>query len=237
MSERRDKIKLYDWILQEFTVAARMSLVEELKPHLSPLIQPRASVLDLCCGAGPFSFSFEEMGAQVTALDIAPSMISMAKAEAGRRKSGARFVEADVLNYDLGVGVFDLAVLLGNTIADFSIGDTFALSKKVHSALKPGGEFALNYRDWLYRFIRQTGATEFIQQEGPERITVRMKQYQPEQAAYTETYMKHSTGETCDYTSYIYTPVLVRLALRENFKLTNRVRLGEESFFDIYKRL
>ncbi len=237
MSEKARQIKLYDWILQEFTVAARASLVAALKPYLVPLAPSKARVLDLCCGTGPFAFLFEEMGARVTAIDIAPSMIKKAREEAARRKSGVEFIEADVFTYNLGAQSYDLAVLLGNTLSDFSITSFISLKEKVRQALKPGGHFALHYRDGLAQFIHEHGHDERTQQEAPDKITVRFTKYLPEESAYIETYLNHMTGESYDYASYIYTSALVKLAIGQGFTLTKSESVGDNSFLDIFKRL
>jgi len=90
-------ITLYEWIVERFTAAGRAEFVEQLAPTFEQLVEPQARVLDLCCGAGPFSFLFEQLGAEVTGLDNAPFMIDLARQEAGRRGSSVEFVLADVL--------------------------------------------------------------------------------------------------------------------------------------------
>lgn len=49
---------------------------------------PGLAVLDLGCGAGHAAFALAEGGAQVTAYDLAPEMLAVVEAEAGRRGLG-----------------------------------------------------------------------------------------------------------------------------------------------------
>jgi SAM-dependent methyltransferase len=64
--DTKNAIVLYEWILQEFTLDRRAGFVNSLAPYLTALLHPGDRVLDLCCGAGPFSFFFEEQAARVT---------------------------------------------------------------------------------------------------------------------------------------------------------------------------
>ena len=59
---RTRPIPLDQWIAHKFTVQGRGDFVALLAPLFSPYVRPGARVLDLCCGAGPFSFYFEERG-------------------------------------------------------------------------------------------------------------------------------------------------------------------------------
>jgi SAM-dependent methyltransferase len=216
-------ITLYDWILKEFTVEARAEFVNYLGPHLDPLIHPGDRVLDLCCGTGPFAFWLEERGARVTAIDFAPYMIERARQEASERGSTVEFVTADVLEHDLGHARFDLVAFLGNTLSDFSLNRFVRLANRAH-----------HYVDGLHDFIEGGYPKEAIQQEAPYRITRRFKHYLPEEAAYVETYVNEATGETYDYTSYVYAPPVVRLAVAGLFELEYPFPLSERSFLDVF---
>jgi SAM-dependent methyltransferase len=134
-------ITLYEWIIERFTIAGRAEFVEQLAPTFEQLVEPRAQVLDLCCGAGPFSFLFERLGADVTGLDNAPFMIDLARQEAGRRGSSVEFVLADVLEHDLRPQHYDLVAFIGNTVSDFSLEAAVRLVEKVQTAVRPGGRF------------------------------------------------------------------------------------------------
>jgi len=230
-------ITLYKWILQEFTAESRADFVTCLGPHLAALVHPQDRVLDLCCGAGPFSFFFEQHGAQVTAIDFAPYMIQLAQEAARNRQSAVKFIQADVLTHDLGIEQFNLVAFLGNTVSDFPLSSFIELGHRTHKALKRDGRFAIHYVDGLYQFIQEGYPKEQVQQEEPERITRRFKAYLPEKAGYTEIYENEATGETYEYTSYVYTPPHVRLAMAGLFKLEQVIRLSEKSFLDVFLKL
>jgi SAM-dependent methyltransferase len=234
---QNNAIALYKWILQEFTVEGRADFVNSLGPYLATLIHPGDRVLDLCCGAGPFSFFLEEHGAKVTAIDFAPYMIQLAQEAARNRQSTVQFLQADVLTHDLGTEQFDLVVFLGNTISDFPLSSFIELGQKISRSLKQAGRFAIHYVDGLHQFIQESYPRQEVQQEKPERITRRFKTYLPEKAGYIEIYKNEETGETYEYTSYVYAPPLVRLALARLFELERGIRLSERSFLDVFLKL
>ncbi len=229
-----ESITLYNWILQEFTTSRRAEFVNLIAPHIKLFFQPRDHVLDLCCGTGPISFWLEGQGAYVTAIDFAPYMIDLARQEAARLGSAVNFVQADVLSHPLPAEEFDLVVFLGNTVSDFSLQSFRRLSYKVKDALKPNKQFIIHYIDGLYSFIQGNYPKESIQQETPIRITRCFKGYLPETGAYIDVYKNEASGEVYEYTSYLYTPPLVRLAINESFKFEQSIVLTPRSFVDVF---
>lgn len=234
---QNNSITLYEWILQEFTVEGRADAVKYLGAHLSALVDQGDRVLDLCCGTGPFSFFLEEQGAKVTAVDFAPYMIQVAQEAARRRRSAVDFIQADVRTHDLGTEQFDVVVFLGNTVSDFPLDSFIRLGQQVSKALKPGGRFAIHYIDGLYQFVQEQYPREGVQQEEPVRITRSFKEYLPETASYVEVYVNEATGDVYEYTSYIYSPPLVRLALGKRFELEQAIRVSPRSFLDIFMKV
>lgn len=229
-------IVLYEWIHQEFTLERRAAFVKSLAPHLATVVQPGDRVLDLCCGAGPFSFFLEEHGAKVTAVDLAPYMIRLAREEARKRSSAVEFVQADVLAHDWGSEQFDLAVLLGNTVSDFPLERFVDLARKVGAALKRGGTFAVHYLDGLRPFVQGEYVRVGVQQEEPPRISRRFKEYRSDVAAYVEVYTNAATGVAYEYTSYLYAPPFLRLALRGVFELRRAISVGTRGSLDVFSK-
>ncbi len=205
-------------------------------PELAPLIGPGDHVLDLCCGAGPWSFFFEERGATVLGIDFAPFMIEQAQRDSERRRSKVEFVQADVLTHDFGEDRFDLAVLLGNTVADLAPRDYCSLLKRIHRALETNGEFAVQYIDGVAYFERERFPEKGVEQEEPVRITRQYKEYRPEDAAWVVTYTNESTGETYDYTSYIYPAGLLRALMEPHFALVRSTQISQASFLDVFAK-
>lgn len=235
---KNQAITLYRWILNQFIADGSRALeaVRLMGPELAPLIRPGDQVLDLCCGAGPWSFFFEERGATVLGIDLAPFMIEQARRDSERRGSKVEFVQTDVLTHDVGEDRFDLAVLMGNTLADLAPSDFVSLLKRIHRALKPIGKFAMQYRDGVAYFEAERLQEEGVEQEEPVRITRRYKEHRPEEAAWVVTYTNESTGETYDYTSYIYPAGLLRALMAPWFGLTRSTRISESSFLDVFAK-
>ncbi len=231
---KNETITLYMWILREFSVEGRAKSVSKMGPELASLIRPGDEVLDLCCGAGPFSFFLEEQGAKVTAIDFAPYMIQLAQDEAASRGSMVDFTLADALTHDLGLDRFDLVVFLGSAVAEFPAQQFGQLARKVRRALKPRGRFAIHYLDRVLDLQEESYPREGVVQEEPERITWRYKEYLAQEGAYVTTYTNQSTGEEYEYTSHIYTAPLLRLAMGELFEMERSIQLSERSFLDIF---
>ncbi len=231
-----DGSQLYKWIQDRFTVEARSESVDKVRVHLAELIQPADRVLDLCCGGGAFSFLVEQLGGEATGIDIAPYMIERAVAEAAARGSTATFLHGDVLEFDLGVNRYDLVILMGNTLTDFSASQFAELARRVHHWLKPDGIFAIDYIDGALLHASLEGKTEGLEQDRPVRVSWRFKQFILEEAAFVVTYRNEATGEEHDYTSYLYHVPSVQAELRFGYERERLIPLSERSVLDIYRR-
>jgi SAM-dependent methyltransferase len=229
-----DNNTIYEWILKAFTVSARAKSVHHIKPYLITLVQPGDKILDLCCGSGPASFWFEELGAKVIGVDIAPYMIALARDEASIRNSSVEFIEADILKFDLGQDCFDMVSCFGNSISSFPPSDFAKLGRKVATALKPLGRFILQYHDGSYEYMQGGVAREGVYQEKPERITFRFKSYLPEIGAYVKTIRNETRGEEYQRKGYIYTVPIVQLAMSDTLKLGRHIVIAENHFMDIF---
>jgi demethylmenaquinone methyltransferase / 2-methoxy-6-polyprenyl-1,4-benzoquinol methylase len=75
------------------------------------LRDPRARVLDLCCGTGDLALAFWKEapnGAEIVASDFVPEMLVRARSKANARAAKITFVEADALALPFGDNFFDL---------------------------------------------------------------------------------------------------------------------------------
>jgi len=97
----------FDWFANQFTSKRREEFIEKIYPHMRSYLKPADRVLDLCCGAGSITVFLEEQGTQVTGIDLAPYLITLARQEAVQRSAKAIFVQANVLTYPLGKGIYD----------------------------------------------------------------------------------------------------------------------------------
>lgn len=104
--------------------------------------EARNRVIDLCSGDGWFTLQIARAVCHVTAIDIDPQMLDVARMRLG---------EAGVTNCDFVAGdAYDLATLVSKP-ADFvfmanafhGVPDGLRLAKAVHAALRPDGLFAI----------------------------------------------------------------------------------------------
>jgi SAM-dependent methyltransferase len=231
-----DNNTVYTWILQTFTVSARATSFEYAEPYLSALVRPGDKALDLCCGSGPLSFWLEDHGVQVTGMDLADYMITLAKEEAARRNSTVEFIQADIFMQALGQECFDLITCFGNSISDFPVSDFARLGQKIWGALKPGGRFAVEYHDGSYGYMQGAAVRAGVYQEIPERIVFQFKEYLPEIGACVKTIRNETRSEEYDRKEYIYTVPTVECAMRSALELEQHIVLNENDFLDVFVR-
>ncbi len=74
-------ITLYEWIQDQFAPGSPQAnaAIDLIGPHLAGVVHEGDMVLDLCCGAGTWSFFLEDMGASVVGVDFAEYMIDRAQ--------------------------------------------------------------------------------------------------------------------------------------------------------------
>jgi SAM-dependent methyltransferase len=107
-------------------------------------------VLELGCGAGDLSAELLRRGARLTAIDISPGMVELARS----RAAGASFVVAPAEETGLPDGSFDL--VLGKWVLHHV--DVAAAAREVHRLLRPGGRavfFENQDRNPLLRLARR----------------------------------------------------------------------------------
>jgi SAM-dependent methyltransferase len=109
-----------------------------------------AAVLELGCGAGDLSVELLRRGARLTAIDISPGMVDLARSRAG----GASFVVAPAEETGLPAASFDLVV--GKWVLHHV--DVAAAAREVHRLLRPGARavfFENQDRNPLLRLARR----------------------------------------------------------------------------------
>lgn len=226
----------FDWFANQFTIEARAEFLARIGPYLTSLFKHGDRVLDLCCGAGPVAFFLEEQGASVTGIDLAPSLIEMARQEADKRHSQAEFIQANVLTHPLGNQLYDLVVCLGNAILDFPHRSFPEFRDRVFQALKSGGHFVIGYRDGLLRVTDMSEPPEVIEQGLEGQVRRRFKEYDPVLGAYKMEYRHLSRNETYDAIGYVYTGPLIRIVMETRFEFEQSIRLDKASFLDVYSK-
>jgi SAM-dependent methyltransferase len=100
-------------------------------------------VCDLGCGPGLYTTRFAALGAQVTGIDFSESSLAHARAEAKTAGQDIIYVQADYTNSRLPTET-DLFTLIFCDFCALSPPQRRGLLREVHTALKPGGHFALD---------------------------------------------------------------------------------------------
>jgi len=223
----------FDWFANQFTSTRREEFIEKIYPHVNPYLKPGDRVVDLGCGPGSITIFLEEQGAQITGIDLAPGLIALAREEAIKRGAKADFIQANVLDYPLGDGIYDLAVCFGNPLTDFPHQSFPKFRDRVFNALKPGGHFILEYIDGLKRVASMSEPKEVVEQGVDSQIVRCFKGYDPSTGAYTMEFRRLSTKETYEATEYVYIGPLIRLLMEVRFDFVRSIRL-DYSFMDVY---
>jgi ubiquinone/menaquinone biosynthesis C-methylase UbiE len=231
-----DPIMLYEWIGGRFVPgsAEADTAVGLIGPHVRPFVSEGCRVLDLCCGAGVWSLWAAELGARVEGVDVAAHMIARARSEADERGLDATFVQADVSQRDHGDRRFDVALLMGNSIADLSHAEFETGMERVHRGLVPGGRVLIHYLDGDEYLADARAAGGGVDLEEPERITWTFTEHQPAGRCWVATYINTTTGEQYEYTTYIHTRLSMHAVLEPAFALDRSFPLSERSHLDVW---
>ncbi len=113
----------------------------DLKAALSKYNIKSGSLLDIGTGAGTQSTLLANLGFTVTATDISPTAIELAKTHARQKKAEVNFLIDDIRNSKI-EGTFDLIVDRG-TFHTLHSEERDAYVEKIHDLLKPDGYFFL----------------------------------------------------------------------------------------------
>jgi SAM-dependent methyltransferase len=226
-------IAVFDWFANQFTSDRRDEFIEKIYPHIKSYLKSGDRVVDLGCGAGSITLFLEEQGSQITGIDLAPGLIALAREETSKRGAKVDFIQANVLNYALGEGVYDLAVCFGNPLTDFPHQCFPGFRDRVFNALKSGGFFILEYIDGLKRVAWLSEPEEVIEQGFDSQIIRRFKGYDPANGAYKMEYCRLSTNEIYEVTEYVYIGPLIRLLMEVKFEFMQSIQL-DHSFLDVY---
>ena len=232
-----ENIRLYQWIEDRFAPGSpeAEAALEMVGPYVRPFVTLGSHALDLCCGAGAWSLWMAELGARVVGVDVATHMIQRAHAEAARRNLSAAFVVGDVSNHDHGADQFDVALLMGNSIADLSHPDFESTVRMVRKALVPGGRFLVHYLDGRRYLADARAEGGGVELETPERITWVFTEHRPEDGCWVATYTNETTGERYEYTTFVHTAESLRAVLEPEFELEESFPVGTRSSFDVWR--
>lgn len=128
----RYQARFDDLARQGVDVHGEANLVRSLGP---------ASVLDAGCGTGRVAIELAHHGIEVVGVDVDPSMI----AEARRRAPELQWVEADLVDLDLG-RAFDVVVMAGNVLLFTRPGTAGQVVTACARHLAPGGTLVAGFQ-------------------------------------------------------------------------------------------
>ena len=123
-------------------------------------VAPGSRIADIGCGLGLHAIELTSRGYQVVGLDISPTMITRARAEAGDRGLQVQFVEGDMrtMAFD---APFDAVLCWGTSFGYFDEEDNVETIKRLFDALKPGGVLLLDVANRDYLIGRQPNQVWF----------------------------------------------------------------------------
>ena len=130
----------YRWIYDTVTAVSSLSVggVERLRAlgleALQPRLEPRAEVLDLCCGSGEAAAPWLEAGFKVAGLDVSPLALSLA----AQRHPSMERVEGLAEDPPLPDASF-AAIQLSVALHEFPREERAQVLKQCLRLLKPGG--------------------------------------------------------------------------------------------------
>lgn len=123
--------------------------------------QSHPTLLDLGCGPGIYAELFDDVGYQVTGIDLSERSINYAGKSAQTRNKSISYKSGDYLSMDY-AGKFDLITLIYCDFGVLATEDRATLLERVYAALNPNGIFIFDvftpfqysgrneYRRWEY---------------------------------------------------------------------------------------
>ncbi|MEM5828334.1 MAG: class I SAM-dependent methyltransferase [Candidatus Aenigmatarchaeota archaeon] len=137
---------LYDSEIGKKRIKEIEEIFDEIKPYLGKV------VLDIGCGAGLFSFYLEEKGYKVIGIDMSKEMIKEAMRIKRKYNFKTIFLLADATKLKLKTKI-DSAIILGNTLWDFSPKDFVNLVKSLKRNSNKNFYILIQYRSLIYEVI------------------------------------------------------------------------------------
>lgn len=123
----------------------KLDFVRHSADWIADLADPaaRPKLLDLGCGPGIYAELFDQLGFQVTGMDLSPGSISYAREHALKKELKIDYLLQNYLELDM-EEAFDVITLI---YCDFGVlcpMDRSILLHNIHRALKPGGLFLMD---------------------------------------------------------------------------------------------
>ncbi len=105
----------------------------------------RETLLDIGCGTGSLSLIAAELGHNVTAIDVSPTMLQLAEAKARAAQQDVTFEVMDAANPQLAAGTYEV-IMCRHVL--WSLPEPAEVVKRWTRLLKPGGRLVLIEGYW-----------------------------------------------------------------------------------------
>ncbi|RWP55360.1 class I SAM-dependent methyltransferase [Mesorhizobium sp.] len=129
-----------------------------------------SSVLELGCGYGRITNRLAEKGAEVTGLDISPSLLKKAEADATQRGVKVEYVLGDMRSLPW-QDRFDAAFLWYTTFGYFDDADNERVLREAASSLRKGGRLLIDHAN-RFAFLRHKSPIYVVQRNDDLRIDI-----------------------------------------------------------------
>jgi SAM-dependent methyltransferase len=132
-------------------------------------------VLQLACSVGDEALTFAQMGAQVTAVDLAPSHLATGRAKAEALGLVVDFQQHDMMNLPRDITGFDLVFISWGGVCWAP--DIDAWAHVVAQRLNPGGSLVISEHHPLW---------EVLTVAGDDRLSISGDYFNPDRAGYAD---------------------------------------------------
>ena len=152
------------------------------------------SVLDTACGTGWHTIALAQRGYRAAGCDASPVMIEMARENAAKAKTGARFEVADFSQLDKFSETFDTVLCLGNSLPHLLSREALVKAlQQMRGKLRAGGVLILHNLNYDMRVVKKP---RFFSANGSEEALVwRFADYGPELITFHTALFEKKTGE------------------------------------------
>lgn len=128
----------------------RIEEIESIFDKIKPFLGKR--ILDIGCGAGLFTFYFEQKGYKILGIDISKELIKDAINIKKKLNFKSNFVLVNALNFKSKLK-FDSAIIFGNTLWEFSPKNFVNLIKNLKNFASNNFHILIQYRSLIKEII------------------------------------------------------------------------------------
>ncbi len=159
------------------------------------------SVLDLGCGTGRVTIPIAKLGVPTTGLDLMPSMLQRAEANAEAAKVNVHWVQGDMTTFDLDKH-FDWVLVPFNSMQHLHEYESLrSMLSRIRRHLAPCGRFAFDvvnpfFPDLTNEFTKPRLADEFEDPDGRGRVQVEVSHAYDKDSRVARHKLFYSIGES-----------------------------------------